>query len=51
MWIGIIRAMRYQDTGWKQTELCLSYSREDATGCDPRTASSSFSLAPRMCSW
>jgi len=28
MWIGIIQAMLYQATGWKQTELCLSYSRD-----------------------
>jgi hypothetical protein len=28
MWVGIIQAMRYQATGWKQTDLCLSYSRD-----------------------
>jgi hypothetical protein len=28
MWIGIIRAMRLQVTGWKQVDLQLSYSRD-----------------------
>jgi hypothetical protein len=28
MWIGVIQAMLYETTGWKQTELCLSYSRD-----------------------
>ena len=28
MWFGIIQAMRFQTTGWKQTELYLSYSRD-----------------------
>ncbi len=28
MWVGVIQVMRYQTMGWKQTELCLSYSRD-----------------------
>lgn len=28
MWIGILTAMRYHVTGWKQTELQLTYSRD-----------------------
>ncbi len=28
MWIGIIQAMQYQVTGWKQVDLRLSYSRD-----------------------
>jgi hypothetical protein len=28
MWIGIIQTMQYQVTGWKQTDLHLSYSRD-----------------------
>ena len=28
MWIGLIQTMRYQVTGWKQVDLCLSYSRD-----------------------
>jgi hypothetical protein len=28
MWIGILQAMRYHVTGWKQTELQLTYSRD-----------------------
>jgi hypothetical protein len=28
MWIGIIQAMRFQATGWKQVDLRLSYSRD-----------------------
>jgi len=28
MWLGIIRAMRLQVTGWKQVDLQLSYSRD-----------------------
>lgn len=28
MWVGILQAMRYHTTGWKQTELQLTYSRD-----------------------
>ena len=28
MWVGLIQAMRVQATGWKQTDLQLSYSRD-----------------------
>jgi len=28
MWVGILQAMRYHATGWKQTELQLTYSRD-----------------------
>ncbi len=28
MWVGILQAMRYHVTGWKQTELQLTYSRD-----------------------
>jgi len=28
MWVGVIQRMKYQETGWKQTDLALSYSRD-----------------------
>lgn len=28
MWVGMIQRMKYQKTGWKQTDLALSYSRD-----------------------
>lgn len=28
MWVGVLQAMRYDVTGWKQTELQLTYSRD-----------------------
>jgi hypothetical protein len=28
MWVGIIQRMKYQETGWKRTDLALSYSRD-----------------------
>lgn len=36
MWIGLIQAMRYQATGWKQTDLQLSYSRDGRHWLRPR---------------
>ncbi|MBN2292204.1 MAG: hypothetical protein JXM70_07250 [Pirellulales bacterium] len=36
MWVGIVRAMRLQVTGWKQVELQLSYSRDGRHWSRPR---------------
>ena len=36
MWIGIIQTMRFHATGWKQTDLSLSYSRDGRHWLRPR---------------
>lgn len=28
MWLGLIQSMKYREHDWKQTDLCLSYSRD-----------------------
>lgn len=36
MWIGVIQTMRFHATGWKQTDLNLSYSRDGRHWLRPR---------------
>jgi len=36
MWIGLIQRMKYQETGWKRTDLVLSYSRDGRHWLRPR---------------